>query len=225
MSPRCMALFPQRLSFGHFWPKQVFSLVAFSSLPTTPCSENGWGPPFCSGSCVRNMGPLSPGQASPCQSTHRAHEAGRVCQYQSRAALAGGLLSPPPLPALVALPHAEPREEGGARHQDALGAENHTAAWAAAADPAPRTLQEFRGCVLSQARLQGSAKLILRPKDRYDSQSPPARDPSAASVLRKARSPERRGGAAGAPQGGLDRGGVSGRSPSPNRWGGASRGG
>ena len=136
-----------------------------------------------------------------------------------------GTLSPPHLPALVALPHAEPREEGGARHQDALGAENHTAAWAAAADPAPRTLQEFRGCVLSQARLQGSAKLILRPKDRYDSQSPPARDPSAASVLRKARSPERRGGAAGAPQGGLDRGGVSGRSPSPNRWGGASRGG
>lgn len=110
-----------------------------------------------------------------------------------------GTFVPTTLPALVALPHAKPREEGGARHQDALRAENRTAAWAAAADPAPRTLQEFGGFVLSQARLQGSAKLILRPKDRYDSQSPPARDPSAASVLRKARSPERRRGAAGPP--------------------------
>lgn len=136
-----------------------------------------------------------------------------------------GTFVPTTLPALVALPHAKPREEGGARHQDALRAENRTAAWAAAADPAPRTLQEFGGCVLSQARLEGSAKLILRPKDRYDSQSPPARDPSAASVLRKARSPERRRGAAGPPPGGLDGGGVSGRFPSPNRWGGASRGG
>lgn len=50
-----MALFPQRLGFGHFWPKQVFSLVAFSPLPTTCCSENGWGPPFRSGSWVRDV--------------------------------------------------------------------------------------------------------------------------------------------------------------------------
>lgn len=43
-----MALFPQRLGFGHFGSKQVFSLVAFSPLPTTCCSENGWA--FRSGS-------------------------------------------------------------------------------------------------------------------------------------------------------------------------------
>jgi len=82
VSPRCMALFPQRLGFGHFWPKQVFSLVAFSPLPTTCCSENGWGPPFCSGSWVR-VKDVEATESSFTLSVHSRGSRSRegMCQY------------------------------------------------------------------------------------------------------------------------------------------------
>lgn len=122
VSPRCMALFPQRLGFGHFWPKQVFSLVAFSPLPTTCCSENGWGPPFRSGSWVREDVEATESRSSFTLSVHswgsRSRE-GYVSILVPGSPRWGTFV--PATPASSGGPaSSEPQEEGGARHQDAL---------------------------------------------------------------------------------------------------------
>ena len=108
---------------GWEMPKQVFSLVAFSPLPTTCCSENGWGPPFCSGSWVR----VKDVEATESSFTLSVHSTGLTKQGGYVSILVPG--SPrwgtfvPATPASSGSPaSSEPREEEGARHQDALRA-------------------------------------------------------------------------------------------------------